>query len=59
MLSTASKTAEIAVHESQIKKPFVLNEGLQYDAGANVAKQMKGDAGINKILAFASIQIRL
>ena len=51
MVSTASKTAEIAVHESQIKRPFVLDEGLQYDAGANVPKQMKGDAGINTILA--------
>ena len=39
MLSTASKTTEIAVHESQIKKPFVFNESLQYDTGANVARQ--------------------
>ena len=52
MVSTASKTTEIVVYKSHIKRPFVLDEGLQYDTGDNVAKQnINGDAGVNKILA--------
>ena len=52
MVNTASKTTEIVVYESKIKKLFVLDESLQYDTGDNVAKQNNnGDAGVNKILA--------